>query len=98
MYILLPMFRWLQLPHTNPGLNTTPLRFTKNSNAYMLVYIRESDKEKIICDLNEKDISEHLKVLLVYIHLSFHRYCRICSKIIQIFPDQTKKGTAREGA
>ncbi|GJN17517.1 hypothetical protein PR202_gb04593 [Eleusine coracana subsp. coracana] len=53
-----------ELPHTNPGLNTTPLRFTKYSNAYMLVYIRESDKEKIICDLNEKDISEHLKTRL----------------------------------
>jgi ubiquitin carboxyl-terminal hydrolase 7 len=53
-----------ELPHTNPGFNTTPLRFTKYSNAYMLVYIRESDKEKIICDLNEKDISEHLKTRL----------------------------------
>ncbi|XP_062207011.1 ubiquitin C-terminal hydrolase 13-like isoform X3 [Phragmites australis] len=53
-----------ELPHTNPGLNTTPLRFTKYSNAYMLVYIRESDKDKIICDLDEKDISEHLKTRL----------------------------------
>ncbi|KAG2601030.1 ubiquitin C-terminal hydrolase 12-like isoform X1 [Panicum virgatum] len=53
-----------ELPHTNPGLNTTPLRFTKHSNAYMLVYIRESDKEKIICNLDEEDISEHLKVRL----------------------------------
>ncbi|KQK09967.1 ubiquitin carboxyl-terminal hydrolase 13 isoform X2 [Brachypodium distachyon] len=53
-----------ELPHTNPGLNKTPLRFTKYSNAYMLVYIRESDREKIICDLDEKDISEHLKTRL----------------------------------
>ncbi|KAM0883676.1 hypothetical protein ACQ4PT_031462 [Festuca glaucescens] len=53
-----------ELPHTNPGLNTNPLRFTKYSNAYMLVYIRESDKEKIICDLDETDISEHLKTRL----------------------------------
>ncbi|XP_015699161.1 ubiquitin C-terminal hydrolase 13-like isoform X2 [Oryza brachyantha] len=53
-----------ELPHTNPGLNTTPIRFTKHSNAYMLVYIRESDKEKIICDLDEKDIPEHLKIRL----------------------------------
>jgi len=28
----------------------------------MLVYIRESDKEKIICDVDEKDIAEHLRV------------------------------------
>ncbi|KAG8078101.1 hypothetical protein GUJ93_ZPchr0007g5357 [Zizania palustris] len=51
-----------ELPHTNSGLNTTPLRFTKHSNAYMLVYIRESDKEQILCDLDEKDILEHLKI------------------------------------
>lgn len=28
----------------------------------MLVYIRESDKDKIICDVDEKDIAEHLRV------------------------------------
>lgn len=28
----------------------------------MLVYIRESDKEKIICNVDEKDIAEHLRV------------------------------------
>jgi ubiquitin carboxyl-terminal hydrolase 7 len=38
----------------------------------MLVYIRESDKEKIICDLDEEDISEHLKVLVYTI--SFIEY------------------------
>ena len=54
---------WLQLPHTNPGLNMNPLKFTKYSNAYMLVYIRESDKEKIVCDLEETDINEDLKVV-----------------------------------
>ncbi|CAM0883473.1 unnamed protein product [Alopecurus aequalis] len=53
-----------ELPQTNPGLNTNPLRFTKYSNAYMLVYIRESDKDNIICDLDETDISEHLKTRL----------------------------------
>uniref|UniRef100_A0A0D3EUJ2 ubiquitinyl hydrolase 1 n=1 Tax=Oryza barthii TaxID=65489 RepID=A0A0D3EUJ2_9ORYZ len=53
-----------ELPHTNPGLNTTPLRFTKHSNAYMLVYIRESDREKVICNLDENDIPEHLKIRL----------------------------------
>lgn len=52
----------LQLPQTNPGFNNTPFKFTKYSNAYMLVYIRESDKDKIICDVGEKDIAEHLRV------------------------------------
>ncbi|KAH7420842.1 hypothetical protein KP509_13G025300 [Ceratopteris richardii] len=48
----------------NPGLNNTPFRFTKYSNAYMLVYIRQSDKEKVICNVDEKDIAEHLRVRL----------------------------------
>ncbi|XP_052184999.1 ubiquitin C-terminal hydrolase 13-like isoform X3 [Diospyros lotus] len=46
---------------TNPGFNNTPFKFTKYSNAYMLVYIRESDKEKVICNVDEKDIAEHLR-------------------------------------
>ncbi|KAG9160409.1 hypothetical protein Leryth_008815 [Lithospermum erythrorhizon] len=53
-----------ELPQTNPGINNTPLKFTKYSNAYMLVYIRESDKDKIICDVDEKDIAEHLRIRL----------------------------------
>lgn len=52
----------LQLPQTNPGFNNTPFKFTKYSNAYMLVYIRESDKDKVICNVDEKDIAEHLRV------------------------------------
>lgn len=51
-----------QLPQTNPGFNNAPFKFTKYSNAYMLVYIRESDKDKIICGVDEKDIAEHLRV------------------------------------
>ncbi|KAJ8446165.1 hypothetical protein Cgig2_015936 [Carnegiea gigantea] len=50
-----------ELPPTNPGFNNTPFKFTKYSNAYMLVYIRESDKEKIMCNVDEKDIAEHLR-------------------------------------
>ncbi|KAK6944170.1 MATH/TRAF domain [Dillenia turbinata] len=53
-----------ELPPTNPGFNNTPFKFTKYSNAYMLVYIRESDKEKIFCDVDEKDIAEHLRIRL----------------------------------
>lgn len=50
-----------ELPQTNPGFNNTPFKFTKYSNAYMLVYIRESDKDKIMCNVDEKDIAEHLR-------------------------------------
>ncbi|KAK3001642.1 hypothetical protein RJ639_021120, partial [Escallonia herrerae] len=53
-----------ELPQTNPGFNNAPFKFTKYSNAYMLVYIRESDREKIICDVDEKDIAEHLRIRL----------------------------------
>ncbi|XP_030549140.1 ubiquitin C-terminal hydrolase 12-like [Rhodamnia argentea] len=53
-----------ELPQTNPGFNSSPFKFTKYSNAYMLVYIRESDKDKIVCSVDEKDIAEHLRVRL----------------------------------
>ncbi|CAL8117241.1 unnamed protein product [Prunus armeniaca] len=53
-----------ELPQTNPGFNNAPFKFTKYSNAYMLVYIREIDKEKIICNVDEKDIAEHLRIRL----------------------------------
>ncbi|KAI3902000.1 hypothetical protein MKW92_032897 [Papaver armeniacum] len=39
-----------EFPQTNPEFNHTPFKFTKYSNAYMLVYIRESDKDKIMSD------------------------------------------------
>ncbi|KAL2243540.1 UNVERIFIED_CONTAM: Ubiquitin carboxyl-terminal hydrolase 12, partial [Sesamum indicum] len=41
--------------------DNAPLKFTRQSNAYMLVYIRESDKDKIMCDIDDRDISQHLK-------------------------------------
>ncbi|CAN8269436.1 unnamed protein product [Cochlearia groenlandica] len=47
-----------------PGFNIPPYKFTKYSNAYMLVYIRDSDKDKIICNADEKDIAEHLRARL----------------------------------
>jgi hypothetical protein len=40
----------------------------------MLVYIRESDKEKIMCNVDEKDIAEHLRVSH-YILLSSYLIC-----------------------
>ena len=64
-YVYIIFFFYLsfaQLPQMNPGLNNPPFRFTKYSNAYMLVYIRESDKDKIICNVDEKDIAQHLQV------------------------------------
>ncbi|KVI07404.1 Peptidase C19 domain-containing protein [Cynara cardunculus var. scolymus] len=64
-YFLLVLCTLLkQLPQANPGFNNSPFKFTKYSNAYMLVYIRESDKEKIICNVDEKDVAEHLRIRL----------------------------------
>ena len=48
-----------ELLQTNPGFNNSPFKFTKYSNDYMLVYLRESDKDKIICNVNKEDIVEH---------------------------------------
>jgi ubiquitin carboxyl-terminal hydrolase 7 len=62
--LLMLEYFFLQLPQTNPGFNNTPFKFTKYSNAYMLVYIREADKDKIVCNVDEKDIAEHLQVIL----------------------------------
>ncbi len=35
-------------------------RVPKFANAYMLVYVRESDMAQIVCDANEDDIAEHV--------------------------------------
>ncbi|RDX69528.1 Ubiquitin carboxyl-terminal hydrolase 13, partial [Mucuna pruriens] len=51
-----------ELPNTNPGFNNSPFKFTKYSNAYMLVYVRDCDKDKIICNVDEKDIAQHLRI------------------------------------
>ena len=65
---------WIeQFPQINPGFNNAPFKFMKHSNAYMLVYIRESDKEKIMCTVDEKDITEHLRV------------CKVCSTLYVVF-------------
>lgn len=45
-----------------PGV--TGVRLPKFSNAYMLVYVRESDISQIICEATENDIAEHLRVRL----------------------------------
>ncbi|KAF8376841.1 hypothetical protein HHK36_031489 [Tetracentron sinense] len=46
------------------SFTNTPFKFIKCLNAYMLVYIRESEKEKIIYKVDEKDIDEHLRIRL----------------------------------
>lgn len=45
---------------------------TKFSNAYMLVYIRESDKNKIMCNVDEKDIAEEIKLKVAFFYSLIH--------------------------
>ena len=91
-----------QLPQTNPGFNNSPFKFTKYSNAYMLVYIRESDKEKIICNVDEKDIAEHLRVR--YLNCSCWFQFTMFSQINYTglswhqTPDKVEERTRRKGS
>ncbi|KAF9601367.1 hypothetical protein IFM89_019099 [Coptis chinensis] len=52
-----------ELPQTN-GFNSTPFKLTKYSNAYMLVYIRKSDIEKVICNADVQDIVKPVRLRL----------------------------------
>uniref|UniRef100_A0A7S2Z4X2 ubiquitinyl hydrolase 1 n=1 Tax=Chloropicon laureae TaxID=464258 RepID=A0A7S2Z4X2_9CHLO len=48
--------------NTNPGFgNNMPLKMARFSNAYMLVYIRDSDRDHILCDVTKEDIAKHLR-------------------------------------
>jgi ubiquitin carboxyl-terminal hydrolase 7 len=38
--------------------------FSKFSNAYMLVYVRESEWDSVMCEVTEEDISEHVRARL----------------------------------
>ena len=45
-----------------PGYgNNVPLKIARFSNAYMLVYIRDSDRDHILCDVTKEDIAQHLR-------------------------------------
>lgn len=49
---------------TGVGYPTQQMRMGRFSNAYMLVYVRESEWESIMCDVTEDDISEHIRARL----------------------------------
>lgn len=62
----------------------------------MLVYIRASDKDKIICDVDENDIAEHLRV--IFIQLDHFLYTVFSWNIMCPFtPDKTEEETERKG-
>lgn len=78
----------LQLPQNNPGFNNPPFKFTKYSNAYMLVYIRESDRDKIICNVDEKDIAEHLRVRNSFMRFFLYIPVLVLPESVLIFSDR----------
>ncbi|KAL4423841.1 hypothetical protein ABPG75_001142 [Micractinium tetrahymenae] len=39
-------------------------RLTKHANAYMLVYVRESEWDTVMCEVTEQDISDHVRARL----------------------------------
>ncbi|KAI7840976.1 hypothetical protein COHA_005205 [Chlorella ohadii] len=47
-----------------PGGFGNPLRFTRHANAYMLVYVRESEWDAVMCQVTEQDISQHVRARL----------------------------------
>ena len=54
----------LTLPSaTGAGFGNT-FRLTKNANAYMLVYVRESEWDTVMCQVTEQDISDHVRARL----------------------------------
>ncbi|MFS7889860.1 putative ubiquitinyl hydrolase 1 [Helianthus anomalus] len=62
--VLSELYGGKKLHEANLGVNSTPSDYTKNSNACMLVYIRESENARILCKVNEMDMAEHLRIRL----------------------------------
>ncbi|KAH7332209.1 hypothetical protein KP509_20G075300 [Ceratopteris richardii] len=55
-----------ELPLTNPGLNNATYKLTKYSNAYMLVYITDSDKDKIVRNVGTTSFTMELSKQQLY--------------------------------
>lgn len=51
-------------PQQLNGTQAPNLRFTKYSNAYMLVYVRVSDWDRVMCPVTKEDTADHLRTRL----------------------------------
>lgn len=73
-----------ETPPPAPGFTSPTLKLTKYSNAYMLVYVRESSWKDIMLDVSQNDIAEHVRsrlkvtVLLVCFALLKHTAMHNC--------------------
>lgn len=61
----------------------------------MLVYVRESDKEKVFCDVDEKDIAEHLRVnhIFRYEKKKFSFIVECDDNMLSLISDKVEKRT-----
>lgn len=50
-----------ETPPPAPGYTAPTLKLTKYSNAYMLVYVRESSWKDIMLEVSQDDIAEHVR-------------------------------------
>ena len=65
----------------------------------MLVYIRESDKENMMCNVDEKDIAEHLRVTSNFAMLSFSLHTQqTILNLLYNHSDKAEERTRRNGA
>lgn len=55
------LFLWLAQPHLPHSIRTPPSPLLTRSNAYMLVYVREADWDRILCPVGAEDIAEHVR-------------------------------------
>ena len=51
-----------------PGLNAPTFKFTKFSNAYCLVYVREAEWSEIMVNVTSDDIAQHVRARLEVRH------------------------------
>ena len=71
-----------ETPPPAPGFTSPTLKLTKYSNAYMLVYVRESSWKDIMLDVSQNDIAEHVRsrlkvTLLLVCFAGAHCYAKL---------------------
>ena len=68
-----------ETPPPAPGFTAPTLKLTKYSNAYMLVYVRQSSWKDIMLEVKENDIADHVRSRLEvgFPYSTFDLVCRL---------------------
>lgn len=74
-------------PHPPPGFTSPTLKLTKYSNAYMLVYVRESSWKDIMLEVSQDDIAEHVRSRLKVCYPRL--LCLCCVMLLQLLWQST---------